>query len=66
MKFGKEKSSGSYRAQRPVGLRKSGIPDSVETPAPVNATTRPVVAISSAARSSRTPISSVPCIPEGA
>ena len=41
MKFGKEKSSGSYRAQRPVGLRKSGIPDSVETPAPVNATIRP-------------------------
>ena len=42
------------------------MPDSVETPAPVKATTRPVVAISSAARSSRASISTVPCIPEGA
>src|SRR3989442_26970 len=35
----------------PVGLRKSGIPDSVETPAPVKTTTGPPAAISSAARS---------------
>src|SRR3989442_5019184 len=35
----------------PVGLRKSGIPDSVETPAPVKTTTGPPATISSAARS---------------
>ena len=31
-------SSGSYCAQIPVGERKSGIPDSVLTPAPVSTT----------------------------
>jgi hypothetical protein len=31
-------SIGSYRAQMPVGDRKSGIPLSVETPAPVSTT----------------------------
>ena len=34
------KSSGSIFVQMPPGLRKSGIPDSVLTPAPVNTTTR--------------------------
>src|SRR5699024_5373446 len=36
----KVKSCGSYRVHTPVGERKSGMPDSVETPAPVNATMR--------------------------
>src|SRR5215470_10368556 len=36
-------------AQTPLGLRKSGMPDSVEIPAPVKPTMRPDVAIISAA-----------------
>ncbi len=35
----KVKSIGSYRVHSPPGDRKSGIPDSVDTPAPVNPTT---------------------------
>jgi len=38
--FSKVKSIGSYRVHTPPGERKSGIPDSVDTPAPVNATVR--------------------------
>src|SRR4051795_6365283 len=44
-------SAGLYRVHRPPGERKSGIPDSVEMPAPVNATTR-CASASIAARSS--------------
>ena len=40
MKFWKVNSLGSKRSQTPPGLRKSGIPDSVLTPAPVKTTMR--------------------------
>jgi hypothetical protein len=33
-------SAAGFRVQTPWGPRKSGIPESVEMPAPVNATTR--------------------------
>jgi len=41
-------SSGSKRSQMPPGLRKSGMPDSVLTPAPVKTTIRLDPAISAA------------------
>src|SRR6266446_3298466 len=43
MKFWKVNSLGSKRSQTPPGLRKSGMPDSVLTPAPVNTTMRPAL-----------------------
>jgi hypothetical protein len=51
-------SIGSTFAHSPVcGLRKSGIPDGTEIPAPVSATTDPAERISSASRSA--PLTSV-------
>ena len=48
-------SIGSTFAQIPVpGVRKSGIPDGTEIPAPVSATTGPDETISSASRSALT------------
>src|SRR3954468_17601955 len=48
-------SIGSTLAHRPVmGVRKSGMPDGTEMPAPVNATTGPADRISSASRSAPT------------
>ena len=44
------KSSGSNLVQRPPGLRKSGMPDSVLTPAPVKTTMRFASAIIFATR----------------
>src|SRR3954453_13964552 len=52
-------SIGSTLAHSPVpGVRKSGIPDGTEIPAPVSATTDPALRISSASRS--TPAGSPP------
>lgn len=47
-------SAAGLRVQIPFGPRKSGIPESVEMPAPVSTTIRSAVAIRSAAASTPT------------
>src|SRR6476469_1245414 len=45
-------SSAGLRVHTPFGPRKSGIPESVEMPAPVSTTTRPAAAIAARAEAS--------------